>query len=56
MTFARKSSARRLVLFHHDPLHTDGDLDVLLGRARELWNGDGEAPVLAREGMEIALG
>jgi ribonuclease BN (tRNA processing enzyme) len=56
VTFARKSGARRLILFHHDPLHTDDDLEGLLGRARELWNGSGEAPTLAREGMDVPLG
>ncbi len=55
VTFARKSSAQRLLMFHHDPHHTDADLESLLARARELWNGNGEAPELAREGMEIVL-
>ena len=54
--FARRSDAARLVLFHHDPLHGDGDLDQVGGRAEELWNGNGAAPpVLAHEGMELEV-
>ena len=51
VAFAHATRAQRLVLFHHDPLHTDGDLAVLQARARELWNGRIQAPRLAREGM-----
>ena len=52
---SRVAGVRRLVLFHHDPLHTDGDLLQLQARARELWNGEGEPPELAREGEWIAV-
>ena len=55
MLFAGIAEARQLVLFHHDPLHTDAELEVLAERAGELW-GDADArPTLAREGMELAL-
>ena len=50
---ALRAGVGRLVLFHHDPWHADGDLDELEDRARELWNGAGEPPLLAREGMHI---
>ena len=53
VTFALRAGVGRLVLFHHDPWHADGDLDELEDRARELWNGAGEPPLLAREGMHI---
>ncbi len=54
--FARRADAARLVLFHHDPLHADGDLDHVGERAAELWNGNGAAPpVLAHEGMELEV-
>ncbi len=33
---ASESGAKRLALFHHDPAHTDGEVDGLLARAREL--------------------
>ena len=51
--FAQRAAARRLFLFHHDPLHTDADLVRLEARAGELWEGDGPAPELAREGMTV---
>jgi ribonuclease BN (tRNA processing enzyme) len=51
-----ESGAKELVLFHHDPWHADGVLDEIEDRARALWNGNGEPPLLAREGMHIELG
>jgi phosphoribosyl 1,2-cyclic phosphodiesterase len=51
--FARRAEVGRLVLFHHDPLHTDTDLVELETRARELWSDDETAPELAREGLTI---
>jgi ribonuclease BN (tRNA processing enzyme) len=56
VTFARKSSARRLVMFHHDPLHSDDDLEALLARARDLWDDGGESLELARERTELTFG
>lgn len=55
VTFASLARARRVVLFHHDPMHSDAELDVLEQRARELWQGPGRAPELAVEGMVIEL-
>ena len=52
-SFAKIAGARRLILFHHDPNHTDEDLEHLCDRVRELW-GDGTVE-LAREGEEIDL-
>jgi phosphoribosyl 1,2-cyclic phosphodiesterase len=53
--FARLAQAERLLLFHHDPAHSDTDLDRLGEHARELW-GDGQGPPqLAFEGMRIEL-
>jgi ribonuclease BN (tRNA processing enzyme) len=45
----------RLLLFHHDPLHTDTELEALQQRARELWRGEGAPPALAYEGLELTL-
>jgi ribonuclease BN (tRNA processing enzyme) len=53
-SFARLTGARRLILFHHDPNHTDADLEALCDRVRQLW--DGGTVELAREGQEIDLG
>ena len=55
VTFASLTGAGRVVFFHHDPMHSDDDLDELADRARELWQGPGRAPALAREGMVIDL-
>ncbi|HEY6680647.1 MAG TPA: MBL fold metallo-hydrolase [Actinomycetota bacterium] len=55
VTFARRAGSRRLVLFHHDPLHTDEQLERILARANEL-RASGDAEVeLAREGMTFEL-
>ena len=53
--FAHVADAGRLVLWHHDPLHGDGQLEQLGGRASELWRNGGPPPVLAREGDEIDI-
>jgi phosphoribosyl 1,2-cyclic phosphodiesterase len=42
VTFARRAEVKRLVLFHHDPWHGDGQLDEIEDRAQVLWNGAGE--------------
>jgi ribonuclease BN (tRNA processing enzyme) len=55
VAFARAAAVEKLLLFHHDPLHTDDDLVDLGQRALELWGGDGPVPELAREGMTIEL-
>ncbi len=55
VTYAELTAAQQLVLFHHDPLHTDDDLEALRDRARELWDGSGAEPELAYEGMQIDL-
>ncbi len=54
VAFARAARARRLVLFHHDPLHSDEALAALEARATKLWN-DVRPPELAREGMRLGL-
>jgi len=55
VAFSRAVGAGRLVLFHHEPDHSDGELEALERRARELAGADVEAPVLAREGMVLDL-
>jgi phosphoribosyl 1,2-cyclic phosphodiesterase len=51
--FAELTDARRVVLFHHDPQHSDHELEALLEHACEVSGRDDL--VLAREGMEITL-
>jgi hypothetical protein len=47
--------ADRLVLFHHEPQHSDDALEQLEERARELTSSDRSPPLLAREGATIDL-
>jgi ribonuclease BN (tRNA processing enzyme) len=49
--FARLAGAKRLLLFHHDPNHSDDELEALCARVRELW-ADGSVD-LAREGDSV---
>lgn len=54
--FAQRAGVRRLVLFHHDPDHSDAAVDRLAQQATALWNGNGgPPPVAACEGMTIDL-
>jgi phosphoribosyl 1,2-cyclic phosphodiesterase len=55
VSFARAVDARQLVLFHHEPSHSDRELEQLEDTARELSSGDRPAPILAREGMVFEL-
>jgi phosphoribosyl 1,2-cyclic phosphodiesterase len=51
--FAVQAEARRLVTFHHDPGHSDDDLDALVA---ELEPRDGPTVVAGTEGLELAVG
>ena len=56
VAFTRAVGARRLVLFHHEPRHSDELLEQLQDRARELANENGRpSPTLAHEGMIVEL-
>jgi phosphoribosyl 1,2-cyclic phosphodiesterase len=56
VTFAQRAEAEQLVVFHHDPVHDDEQLDGLRLRAAELWDGGGsEPPIFAYEGMELEV-
>lgn len=55
VAFSEAVGAKRLVLFHHEPNHSDRDLEELEDRARELTQSLDRAPVLAREGMLLEL-
>jgi phosphoribosyl 1,2-cyclic phosphodiesterase len=58
LTFARRTGARRLVAFHHDPLHSDDVLDSHLATATERWGelgGELGAVEMAAEGHELQL-
>lgn len=53
VTLARRAGVGRLVLFHHDPYHSDTDLEALEVEACRLWGADGIPPTLGFEGMEL---
>jgi phosphoribosyl 1,2-cyclic phosphodiesterase len=44
LTFARRTGVERLMLFHHDPLHSDDFLDALCGQAATRWEELGGRP------------
>jgi phosphoribosyl 1,2-cyclic phosphodiesterase len=52
LTFAKRVGARRVLLFHHDPLHSDDFLDELHSTARRRWQELGGDPALVEMGME----
>ncbi len=51
LSFARRTAARRTLLFHHDPLHSDEFLDGLSRDAAKRWAEAGGGP----EGVEMAV-
>src|SRR5215213_7517211 len=59
LMFGRRVEAERLMLFHHDPLHSDDFLDAFHGRALDRWAELGGHPAqieLAFERRKIELG
>ncbi len=55
VTFAERAGARHLVLFHHDPMHTDADLEALLADARGVAGAGSLELELGYEGQTFAL-
>jgi len=58
LAFARRAAARRVLLFHHDPMHNDDFLDRLAGEASAAWQAAGGRPCdveLAFELRELDL-
>jgi phosphoribosyl 1,2-cyclic phosphodiesterase len=55
MAYAQALRVGRLVLFHHEPHHSDEVLSGLEDRAQQLVRRDGFQPTLAREGMVVEL-
>lgn len=51
--FAVQARAKRLVTFHHDPSHTDDELDAMV---RELQQRSGPEVIGGVEGLELRLG
>jgi phosphoribosyl 1,2-cyclic phosphodiesterase len=58
LAFGRRARARRLLLFHHDPLHSDDFLDAFAGEAAARWaaaGGSADGVELATERRELTL-
>jgi phosphoribosyl 1,2-cyclic phosphodiesterase len=58
LEFGHRVGADRLLLFHHDPLHTDDDLDDLAAAAAARWvelGGASDTVELATERCEIVI-
>ena len=58
LVLGRRTRAERLLLFHHDPLHSDDFLDTLAGEATARWEDLGGRPdqvELATERREFEL-
>ncbi len=61
LTFAKRVEAERLMLFHHDPMHTDDFLDRFKADAGERWAELGRSPAdlslaVEREELDVAMG
>jgi phosphoribosyl 1,2-cyclic phosphodiesterase len=59
LAFARRTQAERVLLFHHDPLHSDEFLDgfsIDVARRWQELGGGGTRVELASERLEISLG
>ena len=48
---AEQANVQQLALFHHDPLHTDDDLEEIERQAQAVSPG----AFIAREGMQVAI-
>src|SRR5579859_1664131 len=58
LIFARRAQARRVMMFHHDPMHSDDFLDAFCGRLVDRWSELGGRPEqveLAAERREIVV-
>jgi ribonuclease BN (tRNA processing enzyme) len=58
LTFARRTEARQVMLFHHDPLHSDDFLDDFRDTAADQWEqlgGEREQLGLASERLELEV-
>ena len=53
--FARAAGVRQLAMFHHDPMRSDRELEALYDEVAEGVGDAQEPPLIAREGLQIAL-
>jgi ribonuclease BN (tRNA processing enzyme) len=55
VAYAQVTGAKKLILFHHDPSHSDATLEEMEAEAKALWNTSGTPPSLAAAEMTIDL-
>ena len=53
VAFAQKAAVQHLVLFHHDPGHTDVEMEALVAEARRIWGTGAEQLSSAWDGMTM---
>jgi phosphoribosyl 1,2-cyclic phosphodiesterase len=53
--FADKAKVDRLLLFHHDPMHSDADLDAMRERVRALMDVSDDRCQVASEGADLEV-
>jgi ribonuclease BN (tRNA processing enzyme) len=53
--FARMAEVEKLLLFHHDPYHTDDQLELLVADAQKSWGAGCECVQAACEGMTVTF-
>jgi ribonuclease BN (tRNA processing enzyme) len=53
--FSRAAGVRQLGMFHHDPMRSDSELEELYDQVAEIVRNDQKTPLIAREGLQIAL-
>lgn len=55
LLLAKQAKAKRLVLFHHDPAHSDDDLDRLCSALSAAAAGSGVEVIAAYEGLQLEV-
>jgi phosphoribosyl 1,2-cyclic phosphodiesterase len=53
--FVRRAEPVRVLMFHHDPAHSDGDVEAMHAEALRLTGDLGARIEIAREGLELEL-
>jgi ribonuclease BN (tRNA processing enzyme) len=54
-TFARKADVGSLLLFHHDPMHADAQLESMREEVVERWGVEPERVTIAAEGATFEV-
>jgi phosphoribosyl 1,2-cyclic phosphodiesterase len=56
VTFVRRAEPARVLMFHHDPGHSDSDVEAMHAEAQRLAGGEADRIEIAHEGLELELG